>query len=589
MLRKVHKTVCYLSLFQQFSLGRTTSSADGPSPLSLFRLPSSLLATFPFPASSILRHSRIPQPWYRYFVSPLAQAAPPKQCQQPIREFLMTSSLRLVLDTSDHAPGEGSPHGDTAFLGTTPPARMCSPIAFAVRHLSQSYAERISQTPPGSPAQPSHHSRVRMSDYFDQASPPFSRQSTPPSVQPTVDADAAADLARVRVGHKGVIFTLTNTMVGAGALGVPFVFPLAGIGLSVAVCTIVVIAMLVTSLCLLRSLDVVASRRRIANNEELDFGVLGEAAFGSIGRRSINALIALELTLGAVSFFIFIGSNATFCLKGLGIIIDSWIPILCSGVISFGLLYAPANVLSIVSLISILFMAMLLGVLVDAGMSMPKRALQVETLIYVDFEGALQALGVFLFCFCGAPCIPSIYADAREPRRFPSALVISFSLAALYFISCGICGYIFYGAEVGANFTDNLGYDLSGKPLLGGKVLPMLAAFGIAIKLQGTMPIVMVAVLSALGQTGPVSRIVFISVTCSMAIGAREELDKLMSCTGLLATMGTSVLFPIAVYLRLNKPGRMAKCVLGLMLIATTVFSVVGTVQQVVKLVHGKS
>lgn len=489
---------------------------------------------------------------------------------------------RLVNDADDGGMGRFAGQASPC----TPSRRaslqgMCSPTAFAAR---QGALGRL-----GNP-------RGRLTDLLpsDDNSPsptspdlPWCSPKAAVSSSPSSSLEAATDPGSI--GQKGVIFTLTNTLVGAGALGVPFVFPIAGIGLSIGICILVVITMLITSMCLIQSLKVLEAQCPPNDDEELEFGDLGEAAFGLNGRRGINALFAVELWLATVSFFVFIGSNATFVLAAFGRDVESWIPIVCSGLVSFCLLYAPANILSVLSLISILFMIMLFGVLVDAGENMPTKAIQVDTLVYMDVTGALQALGVFLFCFAGAPCIPSIYATARERKRFPSALFIAFSLGAAYYCLCGTCAYIFYGPGVSANFMTNLGNNLGGEAIHGGKILPVLAAVGILVKLQATMPIIVVPVLSALGYTGTVARVVFIAITCAIAICASQYLDAVMSCTGLLATMGTSVIFPIATYMRLNKPGRVRKYMLGFIMAAGALFSIVGTIQQIVALVHGKS
>merc|ERR1719247_169830 len=108
------------------------------------------------------------------------------------------------------------------------------------------------------------------------------------------------------------------------------------------------------------------------------------------------------------------------------------------------------------------------GALVEAGVAMPARAYEVERLeLLARPRGALRALGVFLFCFAGHPCIPAIYATAQEPARFRAAARAAFALGGFYYALCGVLAYFFYGAAVRPSFTASLGRGLDGAPLPG--------------------------------------------------------------------------------------------------------------------------
>ncbi|CAK0840160.1 unnamed protein product [Prorocentrum cordatum] len=314
---------------------------------------------------------------------------------------------------------------------------------------------------------------------------------------------------------------------------------------------------------------------------EIDFGLLGQLAFGRKGQAGINCVFALELWLATVIFFVLIGINTKFVFG-----LEPWLSIVVSGLLTFGLFYIPMRVLAFLSLISVLFMGLLLAVLVYSGESMPMHADQIEQLVWVNWAGSGQALGVFLLCFAGAPCIPSIYSAARDKRRFPVALILSCILAMLYYAACGALGYMFYGSQINQSFTVNLGLALDGSGLKGGEVLPLIAAVGLLVKLQATMPVIVSPVLVALGWKGVVLKILYIALTSAVAIGLSEYVDAAMSITGLSATVTSAVLFPIVVYIKLCKPPLVARLSLGLICTLAATVAVIGSVQTAIGLVN---
>ena len=385
-----------------------------------------------------------------------------------------------------------------------------------------------------------------------------------------VDAPAGG-----QIGQLGAIFTLTNTWIGAGAVGVPYAFALAGFGLSLGLLAFVVALVMLAGVLLFRCLE---HDKMKEESTEVDFGLLGKLAFGEKGQAGINAVFATELWLATCIFFILIGVNSNFVFG-----VESWQAIIVSGVLTLALLYVPMGILALLSFIGVLFMGLLLAVLVHSGNSMPVHAGKVEQYIWTDWAGSGQALGVFLLCFAGMPCVPSIYSAAQDKRRFPVAFNVSCVLAMLYYAAFGTLGYFFYGSNVKEVVTVNLGHAVDGSALEGTKVLPLVAAVGLIVKLQATIPIVVNPVMAALGWSGIFLQILTIAISTAVAIGLRQYVDAAMSITGLSATMASCVLFPIAVYIKICKPPVVIGLSLGLLCVLAAVVAVLGSVQTIMQ------
>mmetsp|Transcript_86825 Transcript_86825/g.232712 ORF Transcript_86825/g.232712 Transcript_86825/m.232712 type:complete len:487 (+) Transcript_86825:13-1473(+) len=386
------------------------------------------------------------------------------------------------------------------------------------------------------------------------------------------DLDHPGPEAAEGIGTWEAVATLANTFIGAGTVGLPHVVAQAGISLSVVILLVVVAIMICTALVIVFCL-------REAANEgiaELDFGLLGSRAFGARGRAWINLVVALEVWLAAVNFLVLIGVNAE---EGFGLRSDVVIAI--SGVLTLALFRVPMKVLATLAAMSLFIMVGLFVELVDAGSRLDRMAYQVQPIVWVQWDGLVPAVGTFLFCFAGHPCVPSIYAASKEKDKFPLAVLGGFAIAAVYYASCAVVGYLVYGSDVRPSFVSNVGKSLSGHVFKQELLLPWIAAFGLLLKLQATLPILMTPVLMALGWSRPRERVFLVAVTCLAAALLRQYLDSVMAVTGLVAVVTTSILFPGLIYLQLGRPGPIVVILVALGCVLSVLFAVGGTVQTV--------
>jgi vesicular inhibitory amino acid transporter len=258
-------------------------------------------------------------------------------------------------------------------------------------------------------------------------------------------------------------------------------------------------------------------------------------------------------------------------------------------VIAFVLFYVPKKILAFISAISLLLMAMLFGDLLWAGRWLPMMEIfnDEDPFVFWAPTGVPEAAGVFLFCFAGHPCIPDIYGSAKKPKRFPYALASGFAFAGIYYGCCGAFGYCLYGRHLDKSFTSNLGNNLMGMAIKGQMVFPLIAAVGLLVKLLGAFPIFAGPILTTFGLKDKGSlvlslvRVAFLVLTCSCALGLKHLLNVVLSMTGLLATMATSVIFPSLAYIRIVKPPPITRASLYMLCFVATSCAITGTVQVV--------
>merc|ERR1719454_1957293 len=74
----------------------------------------------------------------------------------------------------------------------------------------------------------------------------------------------------------------------------------------------------------------------------------------------------------------------------------------------------------------------------------------------LELSGMPSAIGIFLYCFSGLPCLPNIRASMIRTSEYSSAVHLSFAFAFAYYAAIGVCGYYFFGHMTKSSFTENL-------------------------------------------------------------------------------------------------------------------------------------
>ncbi|KAF3673634.1 hypothetical protein FXO37_06868 [Capsicum annuum] len=65
-------------------------------------------------------------------------------------------------------------------------------------------------------------------------------------------------------------------------------------------------------------------------------------------------------------------------------------------------------------------------------------------------------VGLYSFYYGSHSVFPNIYSSMKEPSRFPSILLISFSIAFFSYLGVAVCGFLMFGENTNPQFTMNL-------------------------------------------------------------------------------------------------------------------------------------
>ena len=109
-----------------------------------------------------------------------------------------------------------------------------------------------------------------------------------------------------------------------------------------------------------------ADSLRKRGQEEVDFGAIGDFAFGPRGRTAINVAFVFEMWLVLVSMFGLIGANADIVFP-----VEPGPAIVSAGVLTFLLFYVPASFIAASSVVALASMVGISLLLVYTGLVMP--------------------------------------------------------------------------------------------------------------------------------------------------------------------------------------------------------------------------
>ncbi|KVH94835.1 hypothetical protein Ccrd_003095 [Cynara cardunculus var. scolymus] len=190
------------------------------------------------------------------------------------------------------------------------------------------------------------------------------------------------------------------------------------------------------------------------------------------------------------------------------------------------------------------------------------------------------AVGLVGFCYGGHSVFPNIYTSMKEPWRFPSALIISFSVSFVLYTAVGVYGYLMFGDSIKSQFTLNMptNYTTSKVAAWTVVVAPVtkfaLTLTPIAFGIEELLP-------PSQQNSYVVSIIIRTALTFFILLVALTVpyFGVVMGLIGSVLVMLVSIIFPCACYLRLLR-GRTTTfqiTICCLMIFAGLVCAVAGT------------
>jgi len=343
---------------------------------------------------------------------------------------------------------------------------------------------------------------------------------------------------------------------GAGMLSLPYA------GRSMGWCAVGLLsalnAMFMYSYVLLvASIDTVSTR--MSNAKALiDYSVLGRESFGPGGDMLVMSILATELFLALVSFFINIARNINSVFPFV-----SMETVVCvAASLALALSFLDMRALSRVTAGGNVMTVMTMLALIASGISLPEHSRRHAEHVFLSPQGVPLSLGIMAYCYGGHGAFPKVYRSMAEKGLYIRSLSM---VASVVFVVYGfflVAGYWFYGNLTKALITENIGLDLDGHEMVLASNMRLVAAVGLVFNIQATCPIVVLTIAdlytNALGRKhrrGPFVMMLIVLSAALIALFLRPYFSEVVGLVGSLATITTSVFLPIAFYHSLHKKG----------------------------------
>ena len=275
---------------------------------------------------------------------------------------------------------------------------------------------------------------------------------------------------------------------GAGLLGLPYAFKMAGavegIVILVTVCCVSLYAMLL----LVRAKDALVRRQASSEGDHSDqdkdesrqapffsYGDMGEEAMGPIGRTMVEIVLIVAHVGFCCAYLIFISKTLETITVGTPLELSSyvnhvfsestlWVVLLSPPLVP--LLMLPFAKLHFTSALADVFTLLSYAIVyyVDFNRLREKSMSDLSTLSLSRWRGIPFFASVAMYCYEGAGLVLSLEhssypgkcaADRR--RHFPKMFAFSLIVITICYTLFGVAGYAAFGEEVEAVITKNLG------------------------------------------------------------------------------------------------------------------------------------
>ncbi|KAL3536417.1 hypothetical protein ACH5RR_004878 [Cinchona calisaya] len=369
----------------------------------------------------------------------------------------------------------------------------------------------------------------------------------------SIASDSRASIVELptpkQCSYAQTILNAINALCGIGILSTPYALKEGG-WLSLLLLLIFGVITCYTGILLKRCLD---------SSPELEtYPDIGQAAFGMAGRICIAIVLYMELYSSCVEFLIMMSDNMASMfphahLYFSGIHLDSYQ--LCAIISTLVILptvwlrnLSSLSYISVGGVIMLVVVGLCLlwvGVINEVGFHPAGRVFNLAKLPLT--------IGLYSFCYGSHSVFPDIYTSMKEPSRFPSILLISFSTAFLLYAGVAMCGFSMFGDSTKPQFTLNLPteYTASGVAAWIVVLSPVtkyaLTISPVAFGLEDLLP-------SARFRSYGVSiliRTMLVASTLAIALTV-PYFGSVMALIGSLLVMLVSLILPCACYIRLS-------------------------------------
>ena len=266
-------------------------------------------------------------------------------------------------------------------------------------------------------------------------------------------ADRTSDTKRDHDGATGGMttwqagFNVVNLYVGMGLLSKPYALARGGWA-SLAGLFLLCAISLYTGKVIVRCFGCM-------EQDHPTYPELGYAAFGRAGRNFISLMIFLEFFGATCIVLLFLWQNIMLLLPDTAAV-ELWqVAVLVCAVALPTVWMLRFSDLAFLGLLGFVASAFIACVIVGVLLSDTGRIAE-QQYSTVDAAGMPVSLGIFMVSLAGHACLPSIYAQMRNPEDFDTMLDYSFAVMLTVYTTIAVAGYLSFGGDAAVLVTDNL-------------------------------------------------------------------------------------------------------------------------------------
>ena len=246
------------------------------------------------------------------------------------------------------------------------------------------------------------------------------------------------------VSLAGTVVTMLNVFVGGGSVVLPYAFRLSGwlfVPLLLAVGVLMGFTLWIMGF-LLSSLDERAEEMGMPRSQR-DWGLIGYAAFGNVGRLLFAGCMFFDLSGGALVLVSIVIEQLPFLLP-----FKHNVTAALSCALAFSCCLLPKRFFSVMAVLGMASQVLLILGLVITGSELSSLNEVASDQVLLKAGGVPSAFGIALLCFLAHSEAPLIYQMMEDRKQWTKAVVYSMTLTEAFLLSFGVLGYGFFGGSV---------------------------------------------------------------------------------------------------------------------------------------------
>lgn len=380
------------------------------------------------------------------------------------------------------------------------------------------------------------------------------------------------------------VFTIVKSFIGSGILFLPKGFQNGGMLFSiVGLCA----SAALSTFCMLRLVECSNVLLRSRGHHSVSYGIVGEQAFGSVGRLAVNVSLVLSQLGFCCSYLIFVQKNIGEVLLHVFDVrssVAAWTLILLQVPLYTPLVWVRhLEYFAITNLFAdVLILFGLLYMLTYTVETLENAPPGSSTWVYFNSENWAMFLGVAIYCFEGIGLVLPTYdaMDDQIKHKFP--MILSSTVVCLVVFSSLFAGTVY--AAFGQNTQSAVTLNLPNAGESTGTVVVLLT-YSLALVL--TFPLMLYPVINILeGNLFPYQRVkgfwrwkknafrfALVCLTAVIGYFGKEKLDNFVAIIGGFCSVPLAFIYPCIFHSRLVEGNHISNGIVIIIGLLTMVFA----------------